>query len=181
MDPTEEDLILKIFKDLNIHNMDFDFDYSDQPFELAFCYVMTALMLLPQEWDDTVVKQWMTISLSQAAPLKQWPHQTKNELTLQFYDMSKWTAPLVSKEALKKYPFLSYMNNSDHGWAKLQFIESEILISTILELIRDHDIPALPIHDSLIVPSETSRSVDEILKKYFKQRLGINVQLEVSS
>lgn len=138
----------------------------------------------PYDFEDIprdIVKQWMTISLSLAAALKQWPHQTRNELTSQFHDMSKWTAPVVSKAALIKYPFLSMMNNCDHGWAKLQFMESEILIRTMLELMNGHDVPSLPVHDSLIVPRDRSGLVEGIMKKHFKQSLGINVQLEVSS
>lgn len=36
-----------------------------------------------------IVKQWMTISLSQATPLKQWPVKTRNELIQKFYDMDQ--------------------------------------------------------------------------------------------
>ena len=69
MDPNKEDLILKIFKELNIHNMDFDFDYNDRPFELAFSYVMTAIMLLPQEWDDTAKIKWIEATAKSALEL----------------------------------------------------------------------------------------------------------------
>ena len=65
----EENLILKIFKELNIHNMDFDFDYNGSPFELAFSYVMTALMLLPQGWTDEAKVKWIEASAKSALEL----------------------------------------------------------------------------------------------------------------
>lgn len=127
-----------------------------------------------------VVKQWMTISLSQAAPLKQWPCKTKQKLLVKFHDMEKWTAPRVSAAALEKYSFLNEMNSDDHGWANLQFKESEIIIKTMLELMNEHDVPALPVHDSLIVPKFSCEITKDILKKNFIEMLAIDVQLEMS-
>ncbi|AUH63493.1 hypothetical protein [Paracoccus zhejiangensis] len=40
----------------------------------------------------------------------------------------------------------------DLASADLQFIESEILISAILQFAEEYEMPARPIHDSIIVP-----------------------------
>jgi hypothetical protein len=53
----------------------------------------------------------------------------------------------------------------------LQFIESEILIDSIIELIKNHNILALPVHDELIVPIEYK----EITKEYIKKNYNIRV------
>ena len=44
--------------------------------------------------------------------------------------------------------------------AKLQFVESKAIVATMLRLKRDHDIPALPVHDSLIVPRSAYHVAD---------------------
>lgn len=139
---------------------------TDDPYEL-------------EEIPRPVVKQWMTISLSQAKPLKQWPSDTRKELVLLFEDLDKWTAPTVGKAALNRYPFLENMNDKEHGWANLQFKESSILISAMLELKETHDVPSLPVHDSLIVPETACDLTQQILKNKFKEWLDIDIQLEV--
>jgi len=49
----------------------------------------------------------------------------------------------------------------------LQFIESEILIDSIIDLIKNHNILALPIHDELIVQSEYKEITQEYIKKHY--------------
>lgn len=55
-------------------------------------------------------------------------------------------------KVLRRHPVLYHLSPGKLDWADLQFIESEVLISAILQLGEECGIPALPIHDSIIVP-----------------------------
>ncbi|MEK9843963.1 hypothetical protein [Thalassospira sp.] len=54
-----------------------------------------------------------------------------------------------------------------------QFIESEILIDTLLRL-KEMNIIALPVHDALIVPSSSQDRVKEVMLSTFKKHTGID-------
>lgn len=47
-----------------------------------------------------------------------------------------------------RYPILK----GPIDWAKIQHLESEIILGVVRRLAFEHDIPALPVHDSIIVP-----------------------------
>ena len=63
----------------------------------------------------------------------------------------------ITKAALTKYPVLQTwgqpMKNRTYGWADLMWHESNVMFSTMLRLMREHQIPSLSVHDSLIVPA----------------------------
>jgi hypothetical protein len=47
------------------------------------------------------------------------------------------------------------------------WIESEIMIKTMLVLVRDHSIPSLSVHDSLIVPASKADLAAENISRSF--------------
>ena len=50
--------------------------------------------------------------------------------------------------------------------------ESEAMIAA-MELLRDQDIAALPVHDSLIVPQSKKLIVQDVLESTFQSRFGV--------
>jgi len=55
---------------------------------------------------------------------------------------------------------------------ELQFIESQVLVRALLQLI-EHDIPALPIHDCVLVPSSAAVAAERIMLQSFKDTTGV--------
>lgn len=55
---------------------------------------------------------------------------------------------------------------------ELQFIESLVLVRALLQLI-EHDIPALPIHDCVLVPSSAAVEAERIMLQSFKDTTGV--------
>ncbi len=47
------------------------------------------------------------------------------------------------------------------------------MIDAILTLKRKHDVPSLPVHDSLIVPQVDHELVRDVLSRTYKSRFGI--------
>ena len=77
------------------------------------------------------------------------------------------TAKVVEKAVLEYFPFMADWSSGDIGWSNLMFIESQIIISTILELMNDHNIPSLPVHDCIIVQKSDQELAMRILSEQF--------------
>src|SRR6202043_1405766 len=108
-------------------------------------------------------------------PIRRWPRRmVKDEPELQQHPVSD-----ITKAALSKYPTLAewgkpanwgVFGNRIHIWADLMWIESTVMLSTMLKLKRDHQIPSLSVHDSLIVPAIAAETTTEVLKEKFRSR-----------
>jgi hypothetical protein len=59
------------------------------------------------------------------------------------------------------------------------FSESRVIISTMLRLAREHNIPAVPVHDSLIVPRSKEEIAERVLDEQFAQIIGVKPTLKV--
>lgn len=73
---------------------------------------------------------------------------------------------------LERHPILGCLNSSQPEWANLQFVEANIIVATVLELIKVHGITALPIHDSLLVPISQAETARAVLAKNFEALTG---------
>jgi hypothetical protein len=118
--------------------------------------------------DRKVVKSWMTITLSNSKPCMRWPPKTLKKLKEKGLWEKGLTASKVGEAALRVYPWLAELSFEAHGWPVLQYIESEVIKNTLLKLI-DKDIPALPIHDSIIVPKSRKQEAERVLFVLFSK------------
>jgi hypothetical protein len=66
------------------------------------------------------------------------------------------------------------------SFGHLMFRESRVIISTMLRLAREHNIPAAPVHDSLLVPRSKEEIAEQILNEQFTQIIGVKPTLKVS-
>jgi hypothetical protein len=57
--------------------------------------------------------------------------------------------------------------------------EGQIIISTMLRLAREHNIPSLPVHDSLIVPASEAVTSKRMLEEEFAKTTGVRPTLKV--
>ena len=64
-------------------------------------------------------------------------------------------------------------------WADLMFIESEIIIGTMLELMRSYSVPCFSIHDSILVKKKDQQIALETLESHFLGRPTIEPRLKV--
>ncbi|GAW37205.1 hypothetical protein RA2_04281 [Roseovarius sp. A-2] len=71
-----------------------------------------------------------------------------------------------------RHPVLDKIKWGALDWSKLQFVESEFFLSAMLELSRCFEVPALPVHDSLIVRERDADLVEDILGQSYQRRLG---------
>ena len=90
------------------------------------------------------------------------------------------TARTVEKVVLEYFPFMADLPSEDIGWSKLMHLESEIVIGTMLELMNEHNAPALPLHDCVIVRKSDQESAMRILSEQFQKQTGLVPKLKVN-
>ena len=77
------------------------------------------------------------------------------------------------EKVVEHLPVLSDWPQCGVRWSNLMFEESEAMIST-MEALKEIDVVALPVHDSLIVPHSKAVIAHDILKETFEKRFGVN-------
>ena len=72
------------------------------------------------------------------------------------------------------------MELKDQGWTchHLQYVESEILMNTMLTLADVYSVPCLPVFDSLIVRASDRPVTERVLSLIFKERTGFVPRLK---
>ena len=129
-----------------------------------------------------VVKKWFAISFGVKKFHRQWLKGNVKDLKDNCPDYRTWmTAKVVEKAVLEYFPFMANWSSGDIGWSNLMFIESEIIIGTMLKLMNDHNIPSLPVHDCIIVRKSDQELAMRILSEQFHKQTGLVPKLKVSS
>ena len=123
-----------------------------------------------------VVKQWVVITLGKGSVPSRWPTKATDDDP----ELSKWQVPSVTKAVLAHLPFLAnpmapkiaVAAKLPHLGAekgrpnllslRLMAIEAEAM-TFALQRLRGEGIIALPVHDSLIVPSQFSARAKAVL------------------
>lgn len=128
----------------------------------------------PYQVDDlprAVVKSWVTITLGAGRPPRRWPRDAVTALREERgIDLKAYRLAEVGRAILDRHPILQDLDGI--SWAKLQFIESQAILATMLRLKRDHGIPALPVHDSLIVAQSAYWVADFLLAEELQRVTG---------
>ena len=88
------------------------------------------------------------------------------------------TAIVVERAVLEYFPFMADWSSGYISWSNLMFIESEIIIETMLELMNDHNIPSLTVHDCIIVRKSDQELAMRILSEHFHKQTGLVLKLK---
>jgi hypothetical protein len=98
-------------------------------------------------------------------------------------DTSLYPIRLVRERTLERHPLLEQWGQPIDGkplnYADLMFRESEIIVSTMLRLAREHGIPSMPVHDSLIVPLSEADTSKRLLEEQFGKFTAVRPTLKV--
>jgi hypothetical protein len=146
---------LTIFHALHGEQLDPDRDPYDVP-ELG-----------PEARD--VVKMWVTASFGNNAPITKWPR----ELVAKYRERTgnklgkRYSAVKVGEKVMQRFPLLDRLQDGEHGWAELMYLESQAMFATMLELMAEQ-IPSLAVHDSIIVPHWGRQKAIKVLTKHYR-------------
>jgi len=172
---------LSIFYAWNDHQLDTEQDaYRD--------------ILGPTDIDRLVAKFWINASFGNSALLSKWSKPLKQDLQDKLvkkgmapsaFDPKRYPMKMIKEKALQQHPLLERWGGKIRGrvrdYGDLMFTESEVVIGTMLVLKREHRVPSMPVHDSLIVPHTKRKLAEQLLKDQFRRKTGVVPRLDVSS
>jgi hypothetical protein len=131
----------------------------------------------------SAVKAWMVATFGNSKPIVKWPPRMLQKSP----ELKKHRVATITEAALAKYPALrdwgqpmENRNNRTYGWADLMWIESNVIQSTMLELKREHRIPSLSVHDSLIVPAHGAETARRVLEERFLWQREVRPLLKIN-
>ena len=79
------------------------------------------------------------------------------------FDPKLYPMKNISEKVLERHPLLARWGGEIRGrvrdWRDLMYLESQAIIGAMLTLMRDHQVPSLPVHDSLVVPGSKFMSL----------------------
>jgi len=128
-----------------------------------------------------VVKGWLVATLGAEKHLRrrpptqiaEYPEKTGRDLGRDH------PIKMIQEKMVEKFPVLARIGEPGLGCADLMFKESEAIIQTMLALIAA-GIPALPVHDSLIVPARAHDLAVVALTSSYEGAVGVKPGIEVN-
>jgi len=134
--------------------------------------------------DRAIVKFWVNASFGNRSLITKWSSNLKKAFAKRYredgwtIDSKKYPVRLVREKTLACHPLLGQWGtkvapNMPWSYGHLMFSESRVIISTMLRLAREHNIPAAPVHDSLIVPRSKEVIAWKTLNEQFTKIIGV--------
>jgi hypothetical protein len=144
----------------------------------------------PDALDRAIVKFWVNASFGNRSLITKWSAKLKKDFEKRnrengwAIDSKKYPVRLVREKTLACHPLLGQWGarvapNMPWSYGHLMFSESRVIISTMLRLAREHNIPAAPVHDSLIVPRSKEAIAERVLDEQFTKIIGVKPTLKI--
>lgn len=130
-----------------------------------------------------IVKLWTVASFGANKSILKWSQKTAEEyLSDTLKVLGKVCRARVARDQmLAAYPALGRLGEEGVTWADLMFAESTVIIGTMTALRTVHQVPSLPVHDSLIVPRSSLAVACESLQESFRGVLHVYPWLTTKS
>jgi hypothetical protein len=131
------------------------------------------------------VKSWMVATFGNSKPIVRWPKRMRKKSP----ELKRHRVSDITKAMMSKYPALEawgapvekgIYGQRTCGWPLLMWIESEVVLSTMLELKREYQTPSLSEHDSLIAPAASAETVRKVLQEKFRSLVGVTPLLKIN-
>jgi hypothetical protein len=126
------------------------------------------------------VKQWFVGTFGNNKPIKRWPKDMLDDDP----GLQQFRAAEITEAVFTKYPVLRSwgepLNGRIYSWADLMYLESLVMLSTMLDLMLQHTTPSLSVHDSLIVPVSKAEVASETLRSRFQDQQKVVPRLKTN-
>ena len=130
--------------------------------------------------DRTIIKAWVSSTIGHHCFHTRWPKNAIQEIEDAGVEKPKeMTMTSLQPVILDHFPMLADWPSGRVTWANLMFTESEIIIGTMLELMRSYSIPCFSVHDSVIVKKKDQQIAMDTLESQFLGRTAIEPRLKV--
>jgi hypothetical protein len=130
-----------------------------------------------------VAKTWFVATFGYHQHLQRWPKEATRVYKERTGRKLGRDFPLktVRQKALEKFPVLKNWGKQKGTWAQLMYLESGAVVSTMLRLKREHQVPSLSVHDSLIVPVSKRKVAKGLLSEEYARVTKTRPKLETST
>ena len=146
-------------------------------------------ILGPTQLDRHLAKFWINASFGNSKLLSAWSKSVVQSLEAQLakkelsgFERKHYPMKRIREKVLQRHPLLEKwggeIGGRVRGYGDLMYLESEAIIGAMLTLMRDHQVPSLPVHDSLIVPASRFKLAKEALVQNFRKQTGVVPRLE---
>lgn len=146
-------------------------------------------ILGPEDIHRAVVKTWVNASFGIGGLLGQWSAGVKKDFAQKHrsqgwqIDPKSFPVARVRELTLARHPLLSTWGHGAPGipstYGDLMYIESRVIISTMVRLASEHSVPSIPVHDSILVPRSKVAIARSILEEQFNKVVGVTPLLKV--
>ena len=128
-----------------------------------------------------VVKAMITLLIGSSGKSRTWtPDQKVTLLEKEGIDLAQFEFKSTKARVLERYSFLERADGQDIDWAFLQVREADTMYSAIRRLAYEFDIPAYPVHDSIIVKQSNRTVAQTVLLQSFSSIIGYEPAVECS-
>ena len=126
---------------------------------------------LPRE----VVKAWFVVLFGKGKLPNQWSKDMKEAMKELGLDLAGlYPVKQVTAMVSQAYgDLIRYFEKSGLDSLDFQYLESSAMIMSMLVLKRKHDVPSLPVHDSLIVRLRDAEITREVMKEVYWRSIGL--------
>ena len=146
-------------------------------------------ILGPTQLDRHVAKFWINASFGNSKLLSSWSKNVIQSLEAQLakkelsgFERKHYPMKRIREKVLERHPLLERwggeIRGRVRGYGDLMYLESQAIIGAMLTLMRDHQVPSLPVHDSLVVPGSKFNLAKEALVHNFRKQTGVLPRLE---
>jgi len=126
------------------------------------------------------VKQWFVGTFGNKKPIRRWPKDMLDDDP----GLRQYRAAEITEAVFTKYPVLKSwgepLNGRVYSWADLMWLESAVMVATMLDLMHHHKTPSLSVHDSLIVPVSKAEVASEALRGRFQAQQKVAPRLKIN-
>jgi hypothetical protein len=129
-----------------------------------------------------VVKSWTVATLGHHQHHIRWPEKIAADFNKKTGRVLGKAYPIttVRRAMERKHPVLSDWGNLGISWADLMFVESQAIMTTMMELMDVHHAPGFSVHDSLVVREKDLQIAKECLMSNYSAVCGLTPVLETA-
>ena len=126
-----------------------------------------------------IVKAWIAMTIGHKSFHRRWPSPVIEDLRDgdDGIGLKKYPINAVQHTILSAIPILADWPKQTLSGFDLMYSESDAVIGTMIELMNEHGLPSLSVHDSLVVPIHRAQLAYSVLERQFREIAGIAPQL----
>jgi hypothetical protein len=131
-----------------------------------------------------IAKGWFVAAFGSGDRLKRWPSEMVQDYRERTGGRTlgrDYPLKQIRAKAIEAFPVMARLGEHKSAWATLMWQESEAVVRTMLKLMREHQVPSLPVHDSLIVTASKQEVARDTLSHEYHQVTGVQPKLVVNT